>query len=51
MEKNAKNKKKRGAFQNLFPHIFTTGAPQNIIQPDLGSYSAGLQFSFFDHFW
>ena len=43
MEKNAKNKKKRGAFQNLLPHISTTGAPQNIIQTDLGSYSAGLQ--------
>ena len=51
IEKNAKNKKKRGAFQNLLPHISTTGAPQNIIQPDSGSYSAGLQFWFFDHFW
>ena len=46
MEKNAKKKKKRGAFQNLLPHISTTGAPQNIIQPDSGSYSAGLQLSF-----
>ena len=43
IEKNAKNKKKRGAFQYLLPHISTTGAPQNIIQTDLGSYSAGLQ--------
>jgi hypothetical protein len=51
MEKNAKNKKKRGAFQNLLPHISTMGAPQNIIQPDSGSYSAGLQVSFFYHFW
>ena len=47
MEKNAKNKRKRGAFQNLLPHISTMGAPQNIIQPDSGSYSAGLQVSFF----
>ena len=46
IEKNAKNKKKRGAFQNLLPHISTTGAPQNIIQPDSGSYSAGLQLLF-----
>ena len=47
MEENAKNKKKCSAFQNLLPHISTTGAPQNIIQTDLGSYSEGLQFSFF----
>jgi hypothetical protein len=26
MEKNTKNKKKRGAFENLLPHISTTGA-------------------------
>ena len=44
--KMQKRKKKRGAFQNLLPHISTTGAPQNIIQPDSGSYSAGLQLSF-----
>ena len=46
IEKNAKNKKKRGAFQYLLPHISTTGAPQNIIQTGLGSYSAGLQILF-----
>jgi hypothetical protein len=46
MEKNAKNKTKRSTFQNLLPHISTTGAPQNIIQPDSGSYSAGLQLLF-----
>ena len=46
MEKSAKNKKKHGAFQNLLPHISTTGAPQNIIQPDSGSYSTGLQLWF-----
>ena len=39
-------KKKNGACQNLLPHISTTGAPQNIIQPDSGSYSAGLQLLF-----
>ena len=47
MEKNAKNKKKRGAQKNLLHHISTMGAPQNIIQPDSGSYSEGLQLSFF----
>ena len=50
MEKNAKNKKKCSAFQNLLHHISTMGAPQNIIQPDSASYSEGLQLSFFDHF-
>jgi hypothetical protein len=50
MEKNAKNKKKRGAFQNLLHHISTMEALQNIIQTDSGSYSEGLQLSFFDHF-
>ena len=49
--KMQKKKKKHGAFQNLLHHISTMGAPQNIIQPDLGSYSEGLQLSFFDHFW
>ena len=34
-------------FQYLLPHISTTGAPQNIIQTDLGSYSAGLQILFY----
>ena len=42
-----KNKKKCSAFQNLLPHISTMGAPQKIIQPDSGSYSAGLQVLFF----
>ena len=46
MEKNPKNKKKRGTFQNLLHHISTMGAPQNIIQPDSGSYSEGLQLLF-----
>ena len=41
-----KKTKKRSTFRNLLPHISTTGAPQDIIQPDLGSYSAGLQLSF-----
>jgi hypothetical protein len=26
MEKNTKNKKKHGTFENLLPHISTTGA-------------------------
>ena len=51
MEKNTKNKKKHGAFQYLLQHVSTTGALQNIIQTVLGSYSIGLQLSFFDHFW
>ena len=46
MEKNAKKKKKRGAFQNLLHHISTTRALQNIIQPDSERYSVGLQLSF-----
>ena len=46
MEKNTKNKKKRGTFHNLLPHISTLGALQNIFQTDSGSYSAGLQLSF-----
>jgi hypothetical protein len=47
MEKNAKNKKKRGAFENILPHISTTGALQNKIPTDSGRYTAGLQLSFF----
>jgi hypothetical protein len=50
MEKNAKNKKKASGEKNLLPYISTMGALQNIIQTDLGSYSAGPQLSFFDHF-
>ena len=46
MEKNAKKKKKRGAFQNLLHHISTTRALQNTIQPDSERYSVGLQLSF-----
>jgi hypothetical protein len=42
MEKNTKNKKKHDAFEIPLPHISTTGALQNIIQTDLGSYSVGL---------
>jgi hypothetical protein len=47
MEKNAKNKKKRGAFENLLPHISTTGALQNKIPTDSGRYISGLQLLFF----
>jgi hypothetical protein len=43
MEKNAKNKKKRGVEKNLLDHISTMEALQDIIQTDSGSYSAGLQ--------
>ena len=46
MEKNTKNKKKHDAFEIPLPHISTTGALQNIIQTDLGSYSVWLQLSF-----
>jgi hypothetical protein len=42
MEKNAKNKKKRGAFENLSPHISTTGALQNKIPTDSERYIPGL---------
>ena len=51
LRKMQKTKKKCGTFQNLLPHISTAGAPQNMIQPDSGSYSAGLELLFFDHFW
>ena len=51
MEKNAKNKKKAGSEKNLLPHISTTGALQNIIQTDLGSYRTGLQLLFLYYFW
>ena len=50
MEKNAKRSKKAGSEKDLLPHIFTTGALQNIIQTYSGSYSEGLQLLFFDHF-
>ena len=47
MEKNAKKKKKKhGAFQNRLPHISTTGAPQNIIQPDSEATVQGYNFGF-----
>ena len=46
MEKHAKNKKKRGAFQNLLHHISTMGAPQNIIQPDSETTVKGYNFRF-----
>ena len=42
-----KTKKKAGSEKNLLPHISTTGALQNIIQIDLGSYRTGLQLLFF----
>jgi hypothetical protein len=51
MKKNAKNQKKHDTFGIPLPHISTTGALQNIIQPDSGSYSAGVQLSLFDYFW
>ena len=50
IEKNAKWSKKAGGEKNLLDHISTTRALQNIIQADSGSYSEGLQLSFFDHF-
>jgi hypothetical protein len=50
MEKNAKNKKKHGAFENLLPHISTMGALQNKIPTDSGRYISGLQLLFFHHF-
>ena len=50
-EKNTKNKKKAGSEKNLLPYISTMGELQNIIQTDLGSYSKGLQLSFFFYFW
>ena len=50
MEKKAKRLKKASGEKNLLDHISTTGALQNIIQADSGSYSEGLQLSFFDHF-
>ena len=46
MEKNAKWLKKASGEKNLLDHISTTGALQNIIQADSGSYSEGLQLSF-----
>jgi hypothetical protein len=50
MEKNTKNKKKRSIFENLLPHISTTGALWDMIPTDSGSYISGLQFTSFDHF-
>jgi hypothetical protein len=50
MEKNTKNKKKHDTFEIPLPHISTMGALQNTIQPDLGSYSAGLQLLFLSIF-
>ena len=46
IEKNTKNKKKGGTFENLLPYISATEAPQDIIQPDSGSYNLGLQLLF-----
>jgi hypothetical protein len=50
MEKNAKNKKKHGAFENLLPHISTMGALQKKIPTDSGRYISGLQLLFSHHF-
>jgi hypothetical protein len=50
IEKNPKNKKKHGAFENLLAHISTTGAVYNKISTDSGSYSLGLQLSFLSIF-
>ena len=46
LRKTQKTKKKCGAFENLLPHISTTGALYNKIPTDSGSYSAGLQLLF-----
>jgi hypothetical protein len=35
MEKDTKNKNKQDTFENVLPHISTTGALQNMIQTDL----------------
>jgi hypothetical protein len=47
MEKNAKNKKRHGTFENILPHISTMGALQTKIPTDSGRYISGLQLSFF----
>ena len=46
MEKNSKSLKKVGDEKHPLPHISTMGAFWNIIQTDSGSYSSGLQLSF-----
>ena len=50
MQKNAKRSKKAAGKKNILPCISITRALQCIIQTDLGSYSAGLQLLYFDHF-
>jgi hypothetical protein len=40
-------KKNCSAFENLLPHISTTGALQNKIPTDSARYISGLQLSFF----
>ena len=42
-----KKKKKAGDEKNLSPNISTVRALEKMIETDLGSYSAGLPFSFF----
>ena len=49
-EKCKKEKRKPSAFENHLHHISTMGALSDIIQTDSGSYIAGLQLWFFDHF-
>jgi hypothetical protein len=46
MEKTAKNKKKRGAFENLLPHISTTGF-RTKFQLILEGIFQGYNFCFF----
>ena len=46
-EKNSKKKKKAGDLKILLANISTMGALHSMIETDLGSYSAGLPFSFF----
>jgi hypothetical protein len=48
--KMQKKKKKCGAFENLLPHISTTGALQKKIPTDSGRYISGLQLLFFSPF-
>ena len=45
-----KEKTKAGSEKNVLRNISTLGALQNIIETDLGSYSAGIPFSSFYDF-
>jgi hypothetical protein len=48
--RKTQNKKKLDAFENLLPHISTTGALWDKIPTDSGSCSSGLQLSFLSIF-